>query len=97
MPRMTRIDRDKLVARKMQLDARIKAFDAGETVRKRREETRAKIIFGALAMEHADSNPDSEFAAIMRRLLNRYVLRPADRSLFNLEERDTDDPQQKAG
>ena len=53
--------------------------------KQRRDDTRRKIIAGALALTHRDENPDTEFAAILDRLLNRYVERDSDRALFDLE------------
>ena len=45
------------------------------------EDARRKIITGALALEHLEKNPDSEFGKVMFRLLDEYT-RPDDRPLF---------------
>ena len=50
----------------------------------RKEDTRRKIIAGALALTHMDTEPGSEFAYTMHKLLDRYVTRNEDRELFAL-------------
>jgi len=95
MPRITNASRDKLIARKAQIEARLRDFDAREQQRERKDDTRRKIIYGALAMEHADGHPD--FAAVMERLLNRYVVRPGDRKLFDLPPREPDQDKGETG
>lgn len=67
-----------------QLKARIQKEKAKLASDERKRDTRRKIIAGALALEHADQNPDSEFASILRKLLNRHVERNQDRELFGL-------------
>jgi hypothetical protein len=47
----------------------------------RKDDTRRKIIAGAIALEHAENDP--EFAAGLAALLNRYVVKPQDRALFD--------------
>lgn len=48
---------------------------------KRKDDTRRKIITGALVLERAEA--DAAFAAELAALLNRYVTRPQDRALFD--------------
>ena len=48
----------------------------------RADDTRRKVIAGALALEHADKNPGSEFAHVLLRLVDEYA-RPDDRRLFD--------------
>src|SRR3954447_19440696 len=88
--------------KKARIDARLKALELQERKRKRRDDTRRKIIAGALALEHAETHgeDDPAFAATLARLLNRFVTRPQDRDLFGLPERDSEpanDFQQAAG
>jgi hypothetical protein len=92
MPRKSTADRLKtLRTRREQLDAQMKALEAREQQALRKADTRRKVIFGALAREHYEKNPDSEFHRIMFRLLDEYVLRPHDRALFpELVEADSD-------
>ncbi len=72
--------------RKLQL-ARTRLKD-----QERRDDARRKIIAGALALEHVERNPDSDFARHMQRLLDEYT-RPDDRKLFpSLPARDAPPP-----
>lgn len=59
----------------------IRLARAREKDQARRDDARRKIIAGALALEHYEKNPGSEFGRIMFRLLDEYV-RPDDRALF---------------
>jgi hypothetical protein len=92
MPRKSTADRlQTLRTRREQLDAQMKALEAREQQALRKADTRRKVIFGALAREHYEKNPDSEFRRIMFRLLDEYVIRPHDRALFpELVEADSD-------
>jgi hypothetical protein len=47
----------------------------------RKDDTRRKIIAGAIALEYAQHDPD--FAAALAGLLNEKVTKPADRALFD--------------
>jgi len=90
-PKMAQDERAKLLERKARLDARLKQLALQETKQKRKNDTRRKVIAGALALEHAEVDP--EFAAALTKLLNRYVTRPQDRSLFHfLDDRTPEDP-----
>jgi hypothetical protein len=83
MPRRNTTDRLDLLRRKRdQLDAQLKALAARDKQAQRKADTRRKVIAGALALEHFQENPDSEFGRIMFRLLDEYVGRPHDRALF---------------
>lgn len=78
-----------LQAKEAQLKARIQKEKAKLASDERKRDTRRKIIAGALALEHAEQNPDSEFAAVFRKLLNRHVERDQDRELFDLRLRES--------
>lgn len=83
MARMKTTDTiEKLRQKKAQLEAQLKAAEARERETSRKEDTRRKVIAGALALEHYEKNANSEFAKVMARLLDEYVTRPADRRLF---------------
>ena len=83
MPRKSTADRLKTLRDKReQLDAQLKALEARNKQAERKADTRRKVIAGALALEHYEKNPDSEFHRVMFRLLDEYVLRPHDRALF---------------
>lgn len=75
---------DQLLEKKQKIEAQIQQQRAREREKRRKEDTRRKIIAGALALEHMDANPDSEFAIIMAKLINRYTKRAGDRVLFGL-------------
>jgi hypothetical protein len=83
MPRKSTADRLKtLRERREQLDAQLRALEARSKQAEPKADTRRKVIAGALALEHYEKNPDSEFHRIIFRLLNEYVVRPHDRALF---------------
>ena len=83
MPRPSTSARLILLRKKRdQLDAQLKALEARSKQAERKADTRRKVIAGALALEHFEKNPDSEFGRIMFRLLDEYVVRPHDRALF---------------
>ena len=72
-----------LEERKRQLDNQMKAERAKLARQKRKDDDRRKLITGALALEHADKNPGSEFARELNRLIQAYV-KPDARHLFDL-------------
>ncbi|MEM9716010.1 MAG: mobilization protein C [Pseudomonadota bacterium] len=76
---------DKLIAKKAQLEAQIQAVQSRERKQKRKDDTRRKIIAGALAVEHATQNPDSEFTRTMLHLIQNGVKSDRDRALFDLD------------
>jgi hypothetical protein len=65
-----------------QLQAQEAAIVARQKEQDRKNETRRKVIAGALAIEHWEKNPQSEFGRVFTRLLGEYVTRPSDRALF---------------
>jgi hypothetical protein len=67
--RLAKVQRDLRLARANQKD------------QARRDDARRKIIAGALALEHREKNPDSEFGKRLFKLLDEYA-RPEDRRLF---------------
>lgn len=68
-----------------QIDNQIKAAKARERIAERKNDTRRKIITGALALEHAAKNPHSEFAKKIRSLIGEYTIDDKSRALFDLE------------
>ena len=75
----------KLEKKKAQIDAQLKAARARDKAQKRKDDTRRKIIAGALALEHAEKNPDSEFTRTILRLIQHSVTTARDRDLFDLD------------
>ena len=83
MPRQKPTDKiEALRQRQAQIAAQLKALEARESETARKADARRKIIAGALALEHLEKNPKSEFGTVLRRLLDEYVTRPSDRALF---------------
>ena len=82
MPRAVNPERrTKLQQRLERTQRQIRALNAAEKDKARSDDAHYKIIAGALALEHAEKNPGSEFAAVYIRLLKEYV-RLTDRWLF---------------
>lgn len=66
-------------ARKQQIQARERAADAKK---KRKDDTRRKILTGALVLELMESDPEKN--RTFRALLNTFLSRNDDRALFDL-------------
>lgn len=71
-----------LQAKESQLKARIQKKRAEVTAKRRKQDTRRKIIAGAVALEHMAH--DKEFADKLAELLDNHVTRPEDRKLLGL-------------
>ncbi len=84
MPRAQKVDPNRLTQLEQRL-AKAKRDLARELAKgkdqARRDDARRKIIAGALALEHSELHPDSEFGQTMRMLLREHV-RADDRHLF---------------
>lgn len=70
-----------LHAKRDQLNARIQRETAKVRSQTRKEDTRRKIIAGAIALEHCEHDPN--FKQYMDDLLRRHV-KDADKKLFDL-------------
>ena len=92
MPRSSAAAPDRMTRLQQRLEAvqrQIRLVREREKNAARRDDARAKIIAGALALEHAEKNPGTEFARTLHRLLDEYA-RPDDRRLLPfLPARDT--------
>ncbi len=73
----------KLRDKAAQLQAQIKDLQARERQQDRKDDTRRKVIVGALALEHMVKNKDSAFFKTLWPLLDEYVTRQQDRDLLN--------------
>ena len=71
-----------LLEAQRQLEEKIKSTSAEVKTDERKNDTRRKVIVGALAYEHMTKNPDSDFAKVLLRLMDEYVVREDSRSLF---------------
>ena len=69
-----------LEKRKKQLENRIKALEAKQTTQERKDDTRRKILAGAIVLHHATLKPD--FQKWLAGELNRALEKPHDRALF---------------
>jgi hypothetical protein len=79
---MTTADRKaRLLLRKSQIEAQIADLDARANMKRRRIETRGKIIAGANALDVAKGN--GGFRETLADRMNRTVTRPEDRALFD--------------
>jgi len=76
---------DKLVKKKAQIEAQLQAARARDKAQKRKDDTRRKIIAGALALEHAEKNPNGEFSRTILGLIQTYVTADKERALFDLD------------
>lgn len=63
---------------------------------KRKDDTRRKIIAGALILEHAEKNKTSDIAKKLNALIEEYVVKPNERSLFGLAPLPGSEVQQRA-
>jgi hypothetical protein len=85
MPRQRKVDPDQLKTLEQRLAKAQRDLRHARTLEKkqaRAEDARRKIIAGALALEHMEKNPGSEFGKTMLRLLDEYT-RPHERQLFD--------------
>jgi len=72
--------REELLKKKQQLENRLKALDARQTAQERKDDTRRKILAGAIVLHHATLKPD--FQKWLAGELNRSLDKPHDRALF---------------
>lgn len=70
-----------LLRRKAQLENRLKALEARQTTQERKDDTRRKILAGAIVLHHAKLKPD--FKKWLAGELNRSLDKPHDRALFD--------------
>ena len=81
---MTTTRLEKLIAKRKQIDAQIQKANAVERQKRRKADTRRKIIAGALAIEHMELHPNGDFARELQNLMHQHVTRPKDRELMGL-------------
>lgn len=74
---------EKLLAQRKAIDARIQREQNRENARKRKADTRRKILAGAAALDEAQHNP--KFRKQLEKLLASFLTRPDDRAMFGLE------------
>lgn len=81
---MTTTRLEKLIAKRKQIDAQIQQANAIDRVKRRKADTRRKIIVGALAIENMELHPHSDFTRELQGLLHQHVTRSKDRELIGL-------------
>jgi hypothetical protein len=71
-----------LLEKRKKLDAQIQAVRSKEVAKKRKEDTRRKILVGAAILEEvaAGGFPEEK----LRKILDSQIVRPGDRALFQL-------------
>lgn len=109
MPRLKPHEkREALIKKRAELDAQLRAVEAQQRSTQRKQDTRRKVIAGAIALEQIERNPDGPFAVELRTLLGKYV-EARSRDLFpflpafpakvvdaSIEEDGTEDRTEKA-
>lgn len=74
---------ENLRSRRAQIDAEILRLHARDKTQSRKDDTRRKILIGALIMSEMEGRQD--FNDWVRSLLARKLNKPRDRALFGLE------------
>lgn len=69
--------------RRAAIDAELGRLLAKERTEKRKEDTRRKILLGAVVMQEMENHPD-EIGAWAMKLLAARLTKPRDRALFDL-------------
>lgn len=77
---------EQLLKKQEELKAQIQKIKAAEATQKRKEDTRKKILLGALVMEMIDSGELDK--NVMMKRLDGFLSRSGDRTLFNLPEKE---------
>jgi hypothetical protein len=72
---------ERLQEQLQQVKAQQRDMEARRKLQERKDETRAKIILGGLALKNAQICPDSEFTATMVSLVNGYVMTKKEHAL----------------
>lgn len=68
-----------------QLANQLKALEDRHKEEKRKDDTRRKILAGALALGFSHKNSDDPFSSKLNELIAEHVKTPRDRALFNLK------------
>ena len=74
-----------LKAKKEQIEARIKNLESKEKARAKKDDTRRKILIGAMVMEQMAKNADAKSKVLAS--LDGFLTRPLDRKLFDMPEK----------
>lgn len=74
------------------MKARIKAAESREAKKRRAEDTRRKILVGAIVLEDMRRENKEKMALYITHLLNTRLTRPQDRALFGLKPEPKPEP-----
>ena len=74
-----------LKAKKEQIEARIKNLESKERLKQKKQDTRRKILIGAMVLEMLGK--DHEAKKKLTAQLDGFLTRPMDRELFGLQEK----------
>ena len=74
-----------LKAKKEQIEARIKNIEAKEHSRAKKDDTRRKILIGAMVMEQMGKTNEAKSKVLAS--LDGFLTRPLDRKLFGMPEK----------
>ncbi len=80
---MTNDKLEKLLAQRKAIDERIKLEQNRENERKRKDDTRRKILAGAVVLDEAEHN--AAYKTALYSLLERFLTREQDRALFGFK------------
>jgi large subunit ribosomal protein L7/L12 len=72
-----------LKTKKEQIEARIKNIESKEKVRAKKDDTRRKVLIGAMVMEQMGKSEESKKKVLAN--LDGFLTRPLDRKLFGLD------------
>ncbi|MBK6897643.1 MAG: mobilization protein [Alphaproteobacteria bacterium] len=87
---------DKLSAlreKESQLKAQLRDAQAREKAQDRKNDTRRKILMGALCKKMISEDPQSSFSLTLLRLIDEHLTAPKDRALFGLPPLDDKKPE----
>jgi hypothetical protein len=76
-----------LEAKKAGLEAQMQAIQARQRERQRKDDTRRKVLVGAAVLAEAEKNPAAKQKLMA--LLDQYLTRLVDRSVFDLKPKPT--------
>ena len=74
-----------LKAKKEQIEARIKNLEAKERLKQKKQDTRRKILIGAMITEQMGKTEETKSKVMAS--LDGFLTRPMDRELFGLPEK----------
>ena len=74
-----------LKAKKEQIEARIKNLESKENLKQKKQDTRRKILIGAMVMEQMKKNEEAKKKILAS--LEGFLTRPMDREMFDLPEK----------